>query len=499
MKHAPEEVISELVSKPKNEISNKPVTVRSDPYAMSAKAPDGKQMTPGCSYIGCGYDVFGENANAKNLLGMPVFDFSSAEFVQSHVNESWVVPKGVYDFTSNMMRTQSFSGKNIEEYQASLSKATKLSGGYSFFSASISSSFSKEMYESSEHEYSQVDQEFELWSLRVDVESMLPYLNTDIRKFFEQPDLRAHEVMKFYEQHGVYFLASFSMGGRLNAIASTKNTYSASGYDLEKGAELGLKNATGQLSNETKNKNAEQIAAFSKDSSQSITAIGGDPTVSGSIDEGDYFEEWRSSIPRYPALISFAKENALIMFSELVQSSKNKEMFELAAQEYLEERSKKVKYYYGYINSIIIQHARKDGDVPPTPNGYTKIYHDLNHKAGGDYVYAYFHLECPPQGATSFATPITDIDVIYDNEVVPEGYTKIDTNLNYGTEKGKRVYLCYKLGKATSEGVAEGIVDLTVVEGENQDLHPPYGYTLLKKDVNKGAGGRYIYFAYKKY
>ncbi len=113
-------------------------------------------------------------------------------------------------------------------------------------------------------------------------------------------------------------------------------------------------------------------------------------------------------------------------------------------------------------------------------------------------MYAYYHLETPPQGATSFVAPITDIDVIYNDDKTPDGYHKINIDLNMGAG-GAYIYLCYKLGEPTAESALNGIVDLTVIAGPNSDLNPPYGYTLVKKDLNAGSGGDYVYFAYKKY
>ena len=49
---------------------------------------------------------------------------------------------------------------------------------------------------------------------------------------------------------------------------------------------------------------------------------------------------------------------------------------------------------------------------------------------------------------------------------------------------------------ATEDPGCAAITDIIVLEGKN--ARAPEGYTKINKDLNDGAGGAYLYFAYKR-
>ena len=81
---------------------------------------------------------------------------------------------------------------------------------------------------------------------------------------------------------------------------------------------------------------------------------------------------------------------------------------------------------------------------------------------------------------------ITDVSVVTGkNAKAPSGYTKIDVDLNKGAG-GKYIYLVYKKGSGST-----GVIDIIVVTGKNTNAPP--GYTRINVDVNEDAGGDYMY------
>lgn len=89
---------------------------------------------------------------------------------------------------------------------------------------------------------------------------------------------------------------------------------------------------------------------------------------------------------------------------------------------------------------------------------------------------------------------ITDLSVIESDKggaAPPYGFKKIDVDLNKGAG-GKYIYLCYKEGLDT----AAPIKDIIVLDGKNAQA--PSGYNKINIDLNHGAGGKYIYLAYSK-
>ena len=49
-------------------------------------------------------------------------------------------------------------------------------------------------------------------------------------------------------------------------------------------------------------------------------------------------------------------------------------------------------------------------------------------------------------------------------------------------------------GSALAQGV---ITEVTVIYGGSSGIHPPEGFVKVNKDLNKGAGGDYMYLCYK--
>ena len=96
-----------------------------------------------------------------------------------------------------------------------------------------------------------------------------------------------------------------------------------------------------------------------------------------------------------------------------------------------------------------------------------------------------------PSLALSTYQPITGLDVIYGkNTPPPSGYVKIPVDLNKGAG-GEYVYICYS---RTASGPP--ITNVQVFAGSSSSFPIQNGYTKINKDLNKGAGGKYIYLCY---
>ncbi|MNG34534.1 hypothetical protein D3C84_1210410 [compost metagenome] len=52
------------------------------------------------------------------------------------------------------------------------------------------------------------------------------------------------------------------------------------------------------------------------------------------------------------------------------------------------------------------------------------------------------------------------------------------------------MYLCYKTDTYSTQNAFNKV---TVIGGGNADINAPYGYNKVPGDLNKGAGGEFIY------
>lgn len=74
----------------------------------------------------------------------------------------------------------------------------------------------------------------------------------------------------------------------------------------------------------------------------------------------------------------------------------------------------------------------------------------------------------------------------------PAGWTRMGQDLNEGAG-GRFIYLAYK---DTTHGPF--ITDITFVVGDSSNVATPAGYTRLREDLNEGAGGKFIYLCFAR-
>lgn len=116
---------------------------------------------------------------------------------------------------------------------------------------------------------------------------------------------------------------------------------------------------------------------------------------------------------------------------------------------------------------------------------------DLNESVGGQYIYLCEHRQSGSD--TDGQKCITDIQFVTgENAKPPLGYEIIRQDLNRGAG-GEYIYLCYKLEDYDSE---RAIKDISFVKGDNPEIFPPYGYKKVPQDLNAGSGGLYIFLCY---
>ena len=129
------------------------------------------------------------------------------------------------------------------------------------------------------------------------------------------------------------------------------------------------------------------------------------------------------------------------------------------------------------------------GQATSPPPGYVKINVDLNHGAGGEYIYICYSTTAP-------GPPITDIQVFAGTSSdfpIQDDYTKINMDLNKGA-LGKFIYLCY-----TKINAHPPIVAMDVIQGRNRFTYPSDAQMVrVDQDCSEGIPGYYTYVVYKQ-
>ena len=137
------------------------------------------------------------------------------------------------------------------------------------------------------------------------------------------------------------------------------------------------------------------------------------------------------------------------------------------------------------------------GEGAEPPWEYLKIPVDLNLGAGGEFIYLCFTRD---EKIEPNLPPITDIITVKGTNNPPQGYTKINKDLNQGIgawppprTSMNPIYLCFER-LWNKPPLLDILIQATKYEGQNT----PSEYKKLPLDLNQGVHGNYIYI-YAKY
>jgi hypothetical protein len=134
----------------------------------------------------------------------------------------------------------------------------------------------------------------------------------------------------------------------------------------------------------------------------------------------------------------------------------------------------------------------------PVPWDYVKIPVDLNNRAQGAYLYlCYTRRKSGKEFSGPDIPPITAVTTIEGSAQPPSGFTKIDTDLNFGivdfsnllSTSKHPIFLCYSREKNNSP-----LLDLIVhtTPSEPKPENDPKLYKRVSFDVNRKVGGDWI-------
>ncbi|KAI8977093.1 Metallo-dependent phosphatase-like protein [Mycotypha africana] len=177
------------------------------------------------------------------------------------------------------------------------------------------------------------------------------------------------------------------------------------------------------------------------------------------------------------------------------------------------------------ITSIIV----KEGTSPLVGAEYKRIPVDLNKDVHGSYLFMYYSQDGPKDPITAITAkqcftsncymegwervekdlnrgivvgmsvylfykrsrtddPVTDAVVILNDQTPPEGYTKVDVNLN-SIFRGDAIYLWYRTTPLTNSDVAKKAIQELAIEFGAHTM-TPYGWTKINVDLNSGNNGK---------
>lgn len=440
-------------------------------------------LLPGASYMGYGYDVFGEYAKAEYLKS-PLLEFDSYQTVEVQGN-SYNIPSDVQYISVNTADFKSVSGLNSYQFRESLGIKANLGGSFPFFSLSVTNIFNEEQYRSNYRAFCTVQNIIRKWKLT------LPY--TDMNKLKgmltdeAQNDIATLSPDVLFNKYGTHVITELIIGARADYNTSLEKSLATSSIknNFQVCAEASFKKGTGSGSYSMVTE--EELQTFESNSFTNTKVSGGRSEYGSYIFQTGNYDKWIESIDNIENLtIADFTNNSLIPIWELSADENRKAELSSAFDTYAEQFK-----LPAILDQAIVGlqfEVSSSAVVTPEP-GWEMINQDLNRDAGGAYIYL-----CYQNGLDDQET-ISDITFIIDNQAVPPGYTKINQDLNQGAG-GNFIYLCYK-----KEITNDPIRRVNILIGEN--TVPASGfyfgknyYSGVKQDLNQGAGGNYIWLVY---
>lgn len=442
-------------------------------------------LLPGVSYVGHGYNVFGDYAKTEYVKSV-LFKYDSYQAVTIN-GKSYNVPSDIEYIYINSADFKSVSGINSHEYRESMSISASLSGSYGFFSLSVKNNYNEEHYKSNYRAFCTIQNVIKRWKLT------LPY--TDFTKLKSmltdaaRSDIANLPPETLFNKYGTHFVAELIIGARAdyNTVVTKCVETSAIKNNFQVCAEASFKKASGSGSYHTVTE--EQLQCFESHMAQNLKVSGGRSEYGSYIFQAGNYDKWIESINNMENLtISDFTDNSLLPIWELSADDARKNELSSAFETYAEQfelpalLDETIDGLYFEVSDYAV--------VTPDP-GWTIINTDLNRDAGGKYIFLCYQNGLDDQEA------ISAITFIVNSQATPAGYIKIPQDLNEGCGGGTDyIYLCYK-----KEITNNPIRRVKILIGQNTQPEPGFYfgenyYSHIKQDLNQGASGNYIWLVY---
>jgi hypothetical protein len=442
-------------------------------------------LLPGVSYMGHGYNVFGDYAKTE-FVKSALFKYDSYQTVSVN-GKSYNIPSDIEYIYVNSADFKSVSGINSHEYREKMGINASLGGSYAFFSMSVKNNYNEEHYRSNYRAFCTIQNVIKQWKLT------LPY--TDFTKLKSmltdeaKSDIANLSPTTLFNKYGTHFLAELIIGARADyntcVTKSTETSIIKNNFQVCAEASFMKKSGSGSFNMVTE----EQLQSFESNSYQNLKVSGGRSEYGSYIFQAGNYGKWIESINNIENLtISDFTDNSLIPIWELcaddIRKNELSSAFETYAQQYeLPALTDEAidDFYFEVSNSAV---------VTPEP-GWSMINVDLNSDADGKYIFLCFKNGLDDQEA------ISAITFIVNSQATPPDYIKIPQDLNEGCGGTTDfIYMCYK-----KEVTSNPIRRVNVLLGENAQPGPGFYfaenyYWNTKQDLNRNAGGHYVWLVF---
>jgi len=455
----------------------------------------------GTENLGCGYDVFDKYADVS-IVKARILDLNKLS--NANLIEKKTIEKSV--FTTS-------SGTTVNEYASSLQTQAELQGSFMFFSGAIRASFSESRYSRQEYSYATVHSAIQKLSFRIPMD--VP--TSDLKNYLTETaknniNNSSYSPNSLFQTYGTHCMVGIIVGGRLDYNISAKSSDVTGSKSIGAYANFGFKTKFKSASISSETITDEQWNTFSNSKEERLETYGGKSEYGQNIiNDGDY-NNWINSIDENPVFCEFASNNSLVPIWELCDNAARKTEIQNVYNSWAEEKKiQQTSTPHYCIIDLNVKSANTWGELPDVLQEnnleYLKLGMDCNQGADGKYIAIYYALGLD-DGTTQNKTPINGILFVDqgEGENCPGDYEALwgsERDLNRGAGGGF-IYLAFKRG---SDNPIRGIRLTNFTTGgiqTSQDVKSNAKfYDIMrqsnrneKQDLNNKAGGDFIFMSY---
>lgn len=464
--------------------------------------PDNPQnpTNPAFGYIGFGYDLTENWANQEGKRGI-VFDVSK-------------LPSTYLQTTSlEQLSYSQITATSIDEYESKMSAGVGVSGNYKFFSGAVRVNFAQEQYRYRGRSFSTI--QYYIQKSRTDIISnyatiqhLRQYMNDVARADLDG----AASPETIFARYGTHVMTGAVMGARLDYNVSIETSKIASGSSLDVMARAGCKAkfAGAEISGEFSS--TQERESYDQYSTVRIHAYGGKPEL---VEEQNNFSEWRHSIDTSRVWMRFT-EAGLIPIWEFCSDSTRKNLIRDALPAWIQRSAITTEdpplQPSMCIIDIITSASFGADTVPHDGLTYYRLEADLNAGVNGARnVYLYYALGYDTI-RTGERTPITSMRLgqatstpsVARDRAQEGGHVLVEgVDLNYDAG-GDFIYLGIKREQGADPIRGLMVYNQSVQQRKFSRGASSTGLTEVPSnlagllDLNRNAGGHYIYLYYTK-
>lgn len=458
-----------------------------------SNTPQGKELKASQSdgatvYVGLGYNIL--DSTYINPEGFTL---------GRHILKEDEVEKRLKNAKAPSQSSYTIMGETVKTYCEDLSAKLKLKSKYPLFSGSIESEFDKSQTKKSNVYFIKSMSGYPKYSEYIDITDDLADI---LDATFEKALNGSMKPEDLFDTYGTHLVVEALMGARCTYNYTYTSTSSQTTTQIKAKVDATYRFISGSASADDKKTATEFLSSTSF---QSMLSGGKDVDASTLDNLLKNFPAWVDSLATAtPTIYGISNMNSLIPVWELTQNKDRAKELE----DYYKERGGDIQKIIDnmsvipaptpkpdtYLKSIVITSDKdyKTATNKKTYTGYTLLGKDLNKDAGGDYIYIWYNT------TNDASEALTDIRITYGNFSLTGTYTKNKHDLNKNAG-GEYIYLW----TSTDANNGKPIKAIDVFFGENADM--PSGYTVVKHDnssgaadLNKGAGGAYIYLGIKR-